>query len=175
MVITPPGGLNQKANNEPHAKRELCTESATESAHYIFPSIVLPSRKSWRILCDSAFASKEYKPCFQRARRDRARPSEVRGPVLAPPCIRQRPLRIAGAIHSLPCRVLAPHRGAFFGSPGGLPFFNHPKENLEILLPLLIVSPIGYRIGLVHSPHDRLPSFMNVDVFNNHSCSPLPL
>jgi hypothetical protein len=45
----------------------------------------------------SALPSEEYSPCFQRERRDLAKPSGVRGPVLAPPCIRHRPLRIAGA------------------------------------------------------------------------------
>ena len=55
------------------------------------------SRSSSRSKSLSAFACMEYKPCFQFARRDRAKPSGVRGPVLAPPCIRQRPLRIAGA------------------------------------------------------------------------------
>lgn len=44
----------------------------------------------------SALPSEEYSPCFKRERRDLAKPSGVRGPVLAPPCIRQRPLRIAG-------------------------------------------------------------------------------
>src|SRR5947207_1036107 len=73
----------------------------------------------------------EYEPCFQFARRDRAKPSGVRGPVLAPPCIRQRPLDIPGARHSLPRRVLAPHLEALFGSPGRLPFFSHPLFDLE--------------------------------------------
>jgi hypothetical protein len=38
----------------------------------------------------SAQASREYRPCFQFAVRQR-RPSAVRGPVLLPPCSRQRP------------------------------------------------------------------------------------
>ena len=33
-------------------------------------------------------------------------------------------LRMAGARHSLPFRVLAPHRGAVDGSPTGFPCFN---------------------------------------------------
>jgi len=41
--------------------------------------------------------SEEYSPCFRRERRDLAKPSRVRGPVLAPPCIRHRPLCMAGA------------------------------------------------------------------------------
>src|ERR1019366_616610 len=72
----------------------------------------------------SAFACMEYKPCFQFARLDRAKPLGVRGPMLAPPCIRQRPLRMARALHFVALRVLAPHLGAVFGPPGELPFFN---------------------------------------------------
>jgi len=44
----------------------------------------------------SARARAEYRPCFQRERREFSKPSSVRGPVLAPPCIRQRPFRMAG-------------------------------------------------------------------------------
>jgi hypothetical protein len=36
-----------------------------------------------------AFAPAEWRPCFQFARRQRSRHSGVRGPVGAPPCIRQ--------------------------------------------------------------------------------------
>src|SRR5260370_1864891 len=43
-----------------------------------------------------AFSSAEYSPVFQLAFRDRSNPSAVRGPVLIPPCIRQRPFRMAG-------------------------------------------------------------------------------
>jgi hypothetical protein len=56
----------------------------------------------------SARASAEYSPCFQRARRDRASPSGVRGPVLAPPCMRHRPFAIARAHRSCTGRLLAP-------------------------------------------------------------------
>ena len=74
-------------------------------------------------------ASREKPPCFHLARRLRASPSAVRGPALIPPCIRQRRLpRIADARHGLPARVIAPHRGACIGSPGGFPFFNQPPE-----------------------------------------------
>jgi len=38
----------------------------------------------------SRSASAEYDPCFHRARLLRSRPPGVRGPVLRPPCIRQR-------------------------------------------------------------------------------------
>jgi len=54
------------------------------------------SPSSCRIDRLSALASAEYKPCFQFPRRARSSPSGVRGPVLLPPCNRQRPFFIAG-------------------------------------------------------------------------------
>ncbi len=59
----------------------------------------------------SATASAERLPCLQFALRQRSRPSGVRGPVLLPPCIRQRPFGIPGPKQGVPRRVLAPHRG----------------------------------------------------------------
>ena len=59
-------------------------------------------------------------PWMVRAAAIRARPS-AEGPVLAPPCMRQRPFFIAGARQGQPARVLAPQRGAAFGLPLGLP------------------------------------------------------
>ena len=41
----------------------------------------------------------------------RASPAAVLGPVLVPPCIRHRPLVIAGDWHGVPVRVCAPQRG----------------------------------------------------------------
>ena len=55
-----------------------------------------------------AMASADFRPCFQFARRLRSRPSGVRGPVLGPPCIRQRPFAMAAARQGLPLRVQAP-------------------------------------------------------------------
>jgi hypothetical protein len=68
-------------------------------------------------------------PCFQAARLDLANPSGVRGPVLAPPCMRHRPFLIAADLQGASLRVRAPQRGAFNGSPGGLPFFSHPNRD----------------------------------------------
>ena len=66
----------------------------------------LRSRAAWR-------ASAPRPPCFSGARRHRSRPSVVRGPVEAPPCLWQRPLGIAGARHRSPLRLRrAPQRGA---------------------------------------------------------------
>ena len=52
----------------------------------------------------------------------------MRGPVLKPPCSRQRPFRIAGHWHEVPRRVFAPHRGAVLKSPDRLPYFSHPRR-----------------------------------------------
>ena len=71
----------------------------------------------------------ERAPCFQRARRLRASPAGVRGPVLRPPCIRQRPFGMAGWRQEPPQRVWAPHRGAARKSPERLPFFRLPRRS----------------------------------------------
>src|SRR5438132_11779999 len=68
-------------------------------------------------------------PCFQLARRVHASPCGVRGPVLAPPCILQRPFFITGPLQGVPWRVLAPHLGLRFGSPGGVPIFQPPSSS----------------------------------------------
>ena len=60
-----------------------------------------------------------------RAAAMRMRPS-AEGPVLAPPCMRQRPFFIAGLLQGQPARVFAPHRGAAFGLPRGLPLRSVP-------------------------------------------------
>jgi hypothetical protein len=60
---------------------------------------------------------------FPVVRRHFSIPASVRGPVLAPPCSRQRVYRrvrllhIAGARQGLPDLVLAPHRGDAAGLP----------------------------------------------------------
>src|SRR5262249_51444386 len=59
----------------------------------------------------------------------RARPSAVRGPVLRPPCSRQRPFRIAGCRQAPPQRVRAPQRGAARKSPGRAPFRSRPRRS----------------------------------------------
>src|SRR5271166_4777847 len=106
-------------------------------------------------------------PCFQLARLERAKPALVRGPVLAPPCIRQRPLRIAGPLHGVPLRVLAPHRGAMPGSPVGLPFFNHPRRFAWGSLIAISVIPLPpVRASCSHCSHYRLASTVHVHVFD---------
>jgi len=86
-------------------------------------------RRQARAAPRNAAISAERAPCRQPARRLQARPSAVRGPVLAPPCIRQRPFGIAGPRQAPPARVRAPQRGAARKSPGGLPFFSRPRRS----------------------------------------------
>jgi hypothetical protein len=96
----------------------------------------------------------------------------VRGPVLAPPCIRQRPLPIAGARHFFPRRVLAPHLVALFGSPGGLSFFNLPRPLARVLFVsifIIAVLPIDSGILLAYLSYDGLPTLVDVDMFDGHS------
>src|SRR5579862_5593291 len=119
----------------------------------------------------SARTSSEYKPCLKRARLDRAKPSDVFGPVLRPPCMRQRcrPL-IAGDRHGVPRRVLAPQRGALFGSPGGFPFLSHPlrggKSGSGGLLCDVICRFI-LRTCMAHIAYNRLAAG-NIDITFNH-------
>lgn len=118
----------------------------TSASHNRFTS----SRLSWissRTRFCSALASAEYRPCFQRARRDLANPSGVRGPVLAPPCIRHRPLRIAGARHAVPRRVLAPHLGAVFGSETLWVFFPSLCNGFDEILGFSTMASLRWRAG----------------------------
>jgi hypothetical protein len=111
---------------------------------------------------------------------DRNRPSGVRGPVLAPPCSRHRVLfRMAGQRHGVPFRALAPHR-AIFGSPGGLPFWSHPRglvggSGFAIgLFPLLGSLPVvGSRALVIKGAYNRLTSAVHVDVFDRAVLFPL--
>ena len=64
----------------------------------------------------------------QTPRRLRSSPTAVLGPVLLPPCIRQRPLAIAGPHHFVPLCGRAPHRRAARKSPDGFPFFKVPRR-----------------------------------------------
>jgi hypothetical protein len=132
-------------------------------------SLLSSSRQRKKRCC--AFASVEYKPCFQFARRDRARPFRVRGPVLAPPCIRQRPLCMAGALHGVPLRVLAPHRGAVLGSPVGLPFLSHPlpcTEGSLLVISFLSSLPASllWALSLVNGTHYGLAATVYVYMFD---------
>ena len=84
-----------------------------------------PCRRIAAILPANARISAVRRPWVVRAAAMRARPA-AEGPVLAPPCMRQRPFPIAGARQAQPARVFAPHRGAAFGLPRGLPLRRAP-------------------------------------------------
>ena len=67
--------------------------------------------KAARISCFMAMCAADRRPCVRGAFRARSRPSGVRAPVLAPPCIRHLPFGIAGERQGKPPRVQAPHLG----------------------------------------------------------------
>jgi hypothetical protein len=119
----------------------------------------------------SARSSAEYRPCFQRARRDLASPSGVREPVLAPPCIRHLPLHIAGALQGVPRRVLAPHLAAVFGSPGGFPFLSQPFRGGSgcsfFIFPVILLGSL-FTTGWAHQPNDRLAAVIDIHIPYNH-------
>src|SRR5882672_2300205 len=70
-------------------------------------------------------------PWTRRLARTRARPVSVRAPVLLPPCMRQRPLAIAGWRQGQAARVWAQQRGAARKSPEGLPWRRVPRLRAE--------------------------------------------
>lgn len=59
-------------------------------------------------------------------------PALLRGPVLLPPCIRQRLFAIAGARQAVPMRVFAPHLSHFakFGTLPAKPLHGVSREKL---------------------------------------------
>lgn len=82
-----------------------------------------------------------YRPCFVRDALMRSIPAAVRGPVLGPPCIRHRPLGMAGPLQGVPFRVRAPHGLALARSPGGLPFLSQPRRTVWGLPGISVPSP----------------------------------
>ena len=91
----------------------------------------------------------------------------MRGPVLVPPCIRQRPLCMAGPLHGAPLRVLAPHRGAVLGSPVELPFFNHPRRFAWGSLITISVIPLPSLPACCwHGAHNGLATTVYVDMLD---------
>ena len=137
------------------------------------------SRRNWRSNLASRFAFAEYRPCFQLTSAERAKPASVRGPVLAPPCIRQRPLRMAGPLQGVPFRVLAPHRGAVLGSPVGLPFLSHPRRCAWGSSLVLVLIPTSTPTsGVTYRANDGLATAMNMDMLDFHflfSLTPISL
>jgi hypothetical protein len=121
-------GMTSKIAGEPHTPREswdpnrqICFAAwltstgpmhlrSTNGYHLRSTSRFAPvirTRTIARILSISAVR----RPCVVRAFRMRSNPSDVRGPVLAPPCILHFPQAIAGALQGMPVLVRAPHRG----------------------------------------------------------------
>ncbi len=100
----------------------------------------------------AAIRSAERLPCRQFACRDFSRPSGVRGPVDAPPCILHRVylplllLHIAGARHSAPALVFALQRGDFVGSP-----LHHGPLRLSRLGTSTSVLSRGFIVGSADS------------------------
>ena len=109
----------------------------------------------------SAKASLQYSPCFHFAMRQRASPSAVRGPVLLPPCIRQRPFAIPGAAHRVPRRVFAPQRGAVLGSPAGFPFLSQPRRFAGGSSTVCLLTP-GPPSPAAPTPRPRRPGRLSV-------------
>ncbi len=107
-----------------HRNAPQCHSNTESTIHRIASTSRRMARAVWR----SLFATSLHRPCASRASRLRRKPAAVLGPVLRPPCIRQRPLGMAGLRHDVLRLVLAPHRGAVCQSPGGLPFLNHPRS-----------------------------------------------
>src|SRR5208283_3979975 len=99
----------------------------------------------------------------------RSKPSGVRGPVDCPPCNLHRPFLMAGAWQGVPRRFFAPHLGALVKSPGGLPFFNHPRRFSWGCVSALVIIPTPSPFALgVHRPDNGLPPLVNVDVLNRY-------
>ncbi|MBA7491564.1 hypothetical protein ES702_02112 [subsurface metagenome] len=105
-----------------------------------------------------------YLPCLRWTCLIFSIPSGVLGPVLFPPCSLHLPFFIAGAWHGAPFRVLAPHRGAFIKSPGGLSFLSHPlRFSWGLALSFIFIpSP---RLPAFYMPYYCFPSAVDVDVF----------
>jgi hypothetical protein len=129
--------------------------------------------RTFALICRrSASTTAERWPCFSGAARARARPSAVRAPVDFPPCIRQRPLPIAGPRQGRPARVRAPQRRADVGSPGGFPFFNQPYRGVWGALSdsgssTALCPPASAAAFHLASNH-RLTAITDMNMLNHH-------
>jgi len=124
-----PAGGGKSRRPTPCAAGRGAPSSREKGRRFAAPMSPSRRRRQARAAPRNAAISAERAPCRQPARRLRARPSAVRGPVLAPPCIRQRPLRMAGPRQAPPARVCAPQRGAARKSPDGLPLLSRPRRS----------------------------------------------
>ena len=97
----------------------------------------------------------------------RAIPSGVLGPVLRPPCSRQRPFGIAGHMQGVPRRFLAPQRAAFEKSPEGLPFLSIPRRfSWGVSLIFSVIPHPPARSSCCHCANDGLAAIMDMDVLH---------
>lgn len=109
-----------------------CRRPGPEAANsFVFALTISPVRLTHRVIsrtillyCLSPF---EWRPVLRLACLHRSSPASVRGPVLFPPCILQRPFFMAGLRQVRPARVFAPHRAQLWKSPGGFPFRSQPR------------------------------------------------
>ena len=109
------GSENYDEDHMPRIPPKPLSELTRECPLYVLDINARNSRIAALASRRAAIISADRSPCRHRARRLRSRPSIVRGPVLAPPCSRQRPFGIAAAWQGLPVRLdRAPHRGAAF-------------------------------------------------------------
>src|ERR1700722_5126601 len=95
-------------------------------------------------------------------------PAALRGPVLLPPCSRQRPFAMARALQSVPRRVLAPQYGAREKSPVRLPFLRRPRRDAWGLCSLSFTYPPSPAFAVGHGADNRLAAFMNVNMLDRH-------
>jgi hypothetical protein len=102
----------------------LCRRSTSSGGSRALRSIAaistVPRRNRVRMWRSRVRIAAPNIPWMVRAERRRARPASVRGPVLRPPCIRQRVFPwMAGERQGQPARVRAPQRGESprFGLP----------------------------------------------------------
>ena len=91
------------------AARDTLPRRAWLGTSYHTAAIVLRAAR-FSMARRSSIISALRPPCIVRAWRIRSIPAAV-GPVLLPPCIRQRPFGIAACRHRFPLRVCAPQRG----------------------------------------------------------------
>ena len=114
MKLTTAPATPTPARSRAPGRMHLRRRAGPLGDHYSAATIRRTSRIAAAASLRCPIAAAENAPCFQFARLLRSSPSAVRGPVLAPPCIRHRPLAIAGARQGSPVLPLAAHRGAAF-------------------------------------------------------------
>ena len=68
---------------------------------------------------------------------------------------------MAGALQDVPILVLAPHRGALLGSPGGFPFLSHPRRFAWGSFSFFLTSP-----PLVNIAYNSLSPFIDMDMLD---------